>query len=279
MYPLSNNIAKVITVIDITKCIIFGSKIESNLTPAGVPIATPNSKYITNFQLILFQMLGIIKKLAMTSNNNIIGTISIGGSTKDNNETLDAENPKPLKPRTNEARNITTQKNIKFPSVKFIVCKNSINNDILIILYIKLIKVILSFKLISILQIMHNKSSNKSFGILFFIVFLIIGFWPLLNENEIRFWAVFVGIIFLVLGLINSNLLTPLNKFWVKLGEVLGKIIAPIIMFLIFMLVVTPTAILVRLFRKDLLSLKMDKKIHSYWVQRKKNLGSMKNQF
>tara|TARA_B100001027_G_scaffold198280_1_gene156291 strand:+ start:1849 stop:2523 length:675 start_codon:yes stop_codon:yes gene_type:complete len=224
-------------------------------------------------------MLGIIKKLAMTSNNNIIGTISIGGSTKDNNETLDAENPKPLKPRTNEARNITTQKNIKFPSVKFIVCKNSINNDILIILYIKLIKVILSFKLISILQIMHNKSSNKSFGILFFIVFLIIGFWPLLNENEIRFWAVFVGIIFLVLGLINSNLLTPLNKFWVKLGEVLGKIIAPIIMFLIFMLVVTPTAILVRLFRKDLLSLKMDKKIHSYWVQRKKNLGSMKNQF
>ena len=279
MYPLSNNIAKVITVIDITKCIIFGSKIESNLTPAGVPIATPNSKYITNFQLILFQMLGIIKKLAMTSNNNIIGTISIGGSTKDNNETLDAENPKPLKPRTNEARNITTQKNIKFPSVKFIVCKNSINNDILIILYIKLIKVILSFKLISILQIMHNKSSNKSFGILFFIVFLIIGFWPLLNENEIRFWAVFVGIIFLVLGLINSNLLTPLNKFWVKLGEVLGKIIAPIIMFLIFMLVVTPTAILVRLFRKDLLSLKMDKKIHSYWVQRKKNLGSMKKQF
>ena len=84
---------------------------------------------------------------------------------------------------------------------------------------------------------------------------------------------------FLVLGLLNSNLLSPLNKLWVKLGEVLGKIIAPIIMFLIFMLVVTPTAILVRLFRKDLLSLKMDKKIKSYWIERKKNLGSMKNQF
>ena len=126
---------------------------------------------------------------------------------------------------------------------------------------------------------MHNKSSNRSFGILFFIVFLIIGLWPLLNENEIRIWSISLGIIFLVLGLLNSNLLSPLNKLWVKLGEVLGKIIAPIIMFLIFMLVVTPTAILVRLFRKDLLSLKMDKKIKSYWIERKKNLGSMKNQF
>ena len=113
----------------------------------------------------------------------------------------------------------------------------------------------------------------------FFIVFLIIGLWPLLNENEIRIWSISLGIIFLVLGLLNSNLLSPLNKLWVKLGEVLGKIIAPIIMFLIFMLVVTPTAILVRLFRKDLLSLKMDKKIKSYWIERKKNLGSMKNQF
>ena len=98
----------------------------------------------------------------MTSNNNIIGTISTGGSIKDNKEILDAENPNPLKPRTKEARSITAQKNIKFPSVKFIVCKNSINNDILIILYIKLIKVILSFKLFGILQIMHNKSSKST---------------------------------------------------------------------------------------------------------------------
>ena len=194
---------------------------------------------------------------------------------------LEAENPNPLKPLTNDAKSITIQKNRKFVALRFIVSKYSINrvNLSLIILYLKLIKVILSFKLIGILKIMHNKSSNRSFGILFFIVFLIIGLWPLLNENEIRIWSISLGIIFLVLGLLNSNLLSPLNKLWVKLGEVLGKIIAPIIMFLIFMLVVTPTAILVRLFRKDLLSLKMDKKIKSYWIERKKNLGSMKNQF
>ena len=279
MYPLSNNIANVITVIDITKCIIFGSKIESNLTPAGVPIATPNSKYRTNFQLILFHILGIIKKLAMTSNNNIIGTISTGGSIKDNNETLDAENPNPLKPRTNEARSITAQKNIKFPSVKFIVCKNSINNDILIIPYIKLIKAILRFKLLGILQIMHNKSSNRSFGILFFIVFLIIGLWPLLNENQIRIWSISVGIIFLVLGLLNSNLLSPLNKLWVKFGEILGLIIAPIIMFIVYFIFLTPVSLIVRIFGKDLLDIKFNKKSETYWINRKKNLGSMKKQF
>tara|TARA_Y100001958_G_C21235533_1_gene561836 strand:- start:1113 stop:1853 length:741 start_codon:yes stop_codon:yes gene_type:complete len=246
-----------------------------------VPIVTPINKKKTNRQLIFFQILGTIKKLAIISKVKIIGTISLGGKMNESKEILEAENPKPLKPLTNDAKSITIQKNRKFVALRFIVSKYSINrvNLSLIILYLKLIKVILSFKLIGILQIMHNKSSNRSFGILFFIVFLIIGLWPLLNENEIRIWSISIGIIFLVLGLLNSNLLSPLNNLWVKLGEVLGKIIAPIIMFLIFMLVVTPTAILVRLFRKDLLSLKMDKKIKSYWIERKKNLGSMKNQF
>ena len=124
-------------------CINLGSKIESNFTPSGVPKVTPKSKYITNFQLILLHMLGIIKKLAITSNKRIIGTISTGGSIKDNREILDAENPNPLKPLTNEARSITKEKNTKFPIVKLIVSKYSINNhNILIILYTKLIKMI-----------------------------------------------------------------------------------------------------------------------------------------
>ena len=124
-------------------CINLGSKIESNFTPNGVPKVTPKSKYITNFQLILFHMLGIMKKLAITSNKRIIGTISTGGRIKDNKEILDAENPNPLNPLTNEANSITTQKNIKYPIVKLIFSKNSINYyNILIILYIKLIKMI-----------------------------------------------------------------------------------------------------------------------------------------
>ena len=135
--------AKNITVIEITMCINLGSKIESNFTPNGVPKVTPRSKNITNFQLILFHMLGIIKKLAITSNKRIIGTISTGGRIKDNKEILDAENPNPLKPLTNEASSITMQKNIKFSIVKLIVSKNSINNySILIILYIKPIKMV-----------------------------------------------------------------------------------------------------------------------------------------
>ncbi len=134
--------AKNITVIEITMCINLGSKIESNFTPNGVPKVTPRSKNITNFQLILFHMLGIIKKLAITSNKRIIGTISTGGRIKDNKEMLDAEKPNPLKPLTNEAISITAEKNKKFPIVKFIVSKNSIDNNILIMLYIKLIKMV-----------------------------------------------------------------------------------------------------------------------------------------
>ena len=140
---MSSNTAKKITVIEIIMCINLGSKIESNFTPIGVPKATPKSKYTTNFQLILPHILGIIKKLAITSNKRIIGTISTGGRIKDNKEILDAENPNPLNPLTNEASSITAQKNIKFPIVKLIVSKNSIDgHNILIILYTKLIKMI-----------------------------------------------------------------------------------------------------------------------------------------
>ena len=124
-----------------------------------------------------------------------------------------------------------------------------------------------------------KESSNKSFGIVFFIVFFVIGLWPILNSGDIRFWSLLIGVAFLLLGLINSKILTPLNKLWIKFGELLGKIISPIIMSLLYFLVVTPIGfIMTVLLRKDLLSTKFSKK-SSYWIKRTKNVGSMKKQF
>ena len=123
-----------------------------------------------------------------------------------------------------------------------------------------------------------KNSSNKSFGILFFIVFLIIGLWPLYHSNPIRLWSVIVAVIFLILGLSNSRILSPFNKTWVKFGELLGKIIAPIVMFIVFFVILTPLSLIVRIFKKDLLKVKYSKE-KSYWIKREKNIGSMKKQF
>ena len=101
--------------------------------------------------------------------------------------------------------------------------------------------------------------SNKNFGIVFFLVFLIIGFWPLINTEEVRIWAIIISLIFLLLGLINSKLLNPLNQIWFKFGVLLSKIISPIVMGTIFFLVVTPIGLLMKIFRKDLLNLKLNK--------------------
>tara|TARA_Y100000992_G_C21120967_1_gene421851 strand:+ start:92 stop:472 length:381 start_codon:yes stop_codon:yes gene_type:complete len=126
---------------------------------------------------------------------------------------------------------------------------------------------------------MKEQKSVKSFGILFFIVFLIIGFWPKISGEEIRLWSIIISLIFLILGLINSKILIPLNKYWIKLGELLGKIIAPIVMMIIYFVIVTPIALLLKIFKKDILKLKLDKKVYSYWIQKEKDLGPMKNQF
>ena len=99
-------------------------------------------------------------------------------------------------------------------------------------------------------------SSNRSFGIVFFIVFLLIAFYPLTYSGEIIVWSLILSILFLVLGLINSKILTPLNRIWFKFGIILGKIISPIIMGIIFFLVVTPIGLIMRMLGKDLLNLK-----------------------
>ena len=121
-------------------------------------------------------------------------------------------------------------------------------------------------------------SSNRSFGILFFIVFLGIGLWPLKNNNDPNYIILGLSSIFLILGIINSKLLYPLNKAWVKFGEILGMIIAPIVMGLIYFIILTPISLLVRLFGKDLLKLKKNKS-STYWIKREKNIGNMDKQF
>ena len=120
--------------------------------------------------------------------------------------------------------------------------------------------------------------SNRSFGIVFFIVFLLIAIYPLINQGEIRVWSVLISLLFLILGIINSKILTPLNKVWFKFGIFLGKIISPIIMGTIFFFVVTPIAFLMRILKKDLLNLKYNKN-SSYWIEKTDPKSTMKNQF
>ena len=121
-------------------------------------------------------------------------------------------------------------------------------------------------------------SSNKSFGIVFFIVFLIIALYPMIKDGDIRLWSLILSLIFLILGLINSIILTPLNRLWFKFGIFLGKIVSPIILGIIFFLVVTPTGILLRLFGKDVINLKYNKN-NSYWIKKTGPKSKMKDQF
>ena len=126
---------------------------------------------------------------------------------------------------------------------------------------------------------MHKKSSNRSFGILFFLVFLGFGLWPLTKEMSPNIYLIIISVIFLILGLLNSKLLSPLNNLWIKFGEMLGKIIAPIVMAVVYFLILTPISLLVRLFGKDLIGMKFSNNIKSYWIKRKKHLGTMDKQF
>jgi|TARA_B100001094_G_C17720635_1_gene571785 hypothetical protein len=110
-----------------------------------------------------------------------------------------------------------------------------------------------------------KKDTNRSFGILFFIVFSIISIWPVLSGGELRLWSFILAIIFLIMGITKSRFLTPFNRAWIKFGELLGVIISPLIMGLVYFLVVLPIGILMRAFGKDLLSLKFNKNIKTYW--------------
>jgi len=127
--------------------------------------------------------------------------------------------------------------------------------------------------------IKEKNSSEKSFGIVFSIVFLIVALYPLANSEDIRLWAIIVSTVFLLLAYVAPNTLSLPNKFWFKFGILLGSIIAPIVMALVYFLTVLPTGLIMRLLGKDLLKQKLDKNAKSYWIERKEPMGSMKNQF
>ena len=120
--------------------------------------------------------------------------------------------------------------------------------------------------------------SNRSFGIVFFVFFLIIATYPLIKDGELRLWSLIISIVFLFLGLVNSKILNPLNKLWFRFGIFLGKIISPLVMGIIFFLVVTPIGLLMRLFNKDLLNLRFNNN-SSYWIEKTEPKSKMKNQF
>ena len=126
---------------------------------------------------------------------------------------------------------------------------------------------------------MKNESSNRSFGLVFFIVFLVIAFWSFRGEyHQIKLLPFSLSIVFLILGLLNSKVLTPFNKIWIKFGELLGRIIAPLVMMFIFFIIITPLSLFINLIGKDLINIKYTN-AKTYWIKRSKDLGSMKKQF
>ena len=125
-----------------------------------------------------------------------------------------------------------------------------------------------------------EQSSEKSFGVFFSIVFLIVSlFPPLINSEGLRIWALVVSIIFFLLAFLAPKILVLPNKLWFKFGLLIGSIVAPIVMAFVYFVTVLPTGLIMRLLGKDLLKQKLDKNAKSYWVKRSEPMGSMKNQF
>ena len=122
-----------------------------------------------------------------------------------------------------------------------------------------------------------SKKSNVNFGIFFFVFFLVIGLYPLKSDGVIRIWSAFFSLVFLIITIIRPNLFTFLNKLWIQFGILLGKIISPIVMGLVFFFVVTPIGILVRVLKKDVMGLKRG--ASSYWINREDKVQTMKKQF
>ena len=120
--------------------------------------------------------------------------------------------------------------------------------------------------------------TNKSFGIVFFVFFFIVSMFPLLNDGNIRFWSLIISIIFLILGILNSKILTPLNQIWFKFGVLLGRFVSPVVMGIVFFAIVTPTSLIMRVLGKNLLNLKKSNK-KTYWIERSKIESRMNNQF
>ena len=122
-------------------------------------------------------------------------------------------------------------------------------------------------------------SSERSFGIVFSIIFAIIGLYPLLYGNNINLWSCLISVILLFFAFFLPKTLIVPNKLWFKFGKLLGFIVAPIVMGVIFFLVITPTGFFMKMLGKDLLNKKYNNKIKSYWINREKSKSTMKQQF
>ena len=122
-------------------------------------------------------------------------------------------------------------------------------------------------------------NSNRSFGIVFFIFFLIISLFPLFYGNNIKLFPLTISLIFLILGILNSKILGPLNKLWFMFGILLGRFFSPIIIALIFFSIIVPISFLMKIFNKDILELKFDQKKKTYWKLKPSPKSTMKNQF
>ena len=127
--------------------------------------------------------------------------------------------------------------------------------------------------------IQTERPSEKSFGIIFSTVFLIVSLYPLINSEGLRIWALFVSTIFFLLAFVAPKLLVLPNKLWFKFGLLIGSIVAPIVMAFVYFVIVLPTGLIMRLLGKDLLKQKLDKNAKSYWIERSEPMGSMKNQY
>ena len=123
-----------------------------------------------------------------------------------------------------------------------------------------------------------KKSSSKSFGYLFFGLFLILSLWPVLNDNSVNFLFLSISAVFLILTILKAKILDSLNNYWIKLGELLGRVVAPIIMFAVFFVIVTPLSLLTKLLKKDLLNMRFNDS-KTYWTNKVKKIDSMDKQF
>ena len=123
-----------------------------------------------------------------------------------------------------------------------------------------------------------KKNSAKSFGYLFFGIFLVLAIWVYIKNQNLNYFLISASIVFLVLTVIKSKLLDVLNDLWIKFGELLGKIIAPIVMSIVFFLIVTPIGLILKIVKKDLLKLKFNND-KSYWIEKSKTIESMDKQF
>ncbi len=130
----------------------------------------------------------------------------------------------------------------------------------------------------------HNSidaGSDRGFGFVFAAVFAVISLWPLTGGGGVRIWALAIAALFLAAALAQPTILRPLNRLWFRFGLLLGRIISPIVMAVVFCVAITPTALIMRAFGKDLLRLKFDPDAESYWIRRADDdpMGSMKDQF